>query len=526
MIAATLLLTCSLLSPEVEKPPLFWGTGDYRRGTVLKDAELTRYFDQGLSLIFAFQKGEAEKTFDYVISKAPECALAYWGAAMAVGPDINKGNVTEAANKRAVANLENGEKVAKTDLEKALIQAAKARFSTTEKSRFKLNTAYSQAMKKVWAAFPNDPDAGAFYAESLMILSPWSQWNKNGTPRPGTEEAVKTLEEVVKISPKHPLAHHLYIHAIEGSLTPERAVPSADILRELQPGLGHNVHMPSHIYVRVGMWDKAVVQNQKAVEQDRIYVKTRKPLEDHANYMSHNQMMLAFAASMNGQSKVAIKVYDDMDAQKGPAGIYDTNLYQRLDLYKRMGMWGEILATPDYDKKYPLSRVMRHGFRSIAFAAQKQGISASQELQLFVEGRKKLKSQNRLMLDTMEHLAKGEVAYLGGLKAQGILELRKAVASEDKFGYREPPDWTNPTRHTLGAALLDNSQLAEAEKVYRDDLKLNPDNGWSLMGLAKTLAAQGKTEEAEKTMARQLVAWKNADITIGSSCLCLPGKQK
>jgi tetratricopeptide (TPR) repeat protein len=392
-------------------------------------------------------------------------------------------------------------------------------------------------MRKVWKANPTDADVGALFAEAMMDLRPWDLWLPDGTPQPGTEEIVATLEAVLTQAPNHPLGLHLYIHAVEASPHPEKAVAPANRLRGLQPGLGHMVHMPSHIDVRLGRWAEAIEGNRQAIEADRRYRERVPQQYFYRVYMAHNHHMLAFAAMMRGQSKLAIGELDEMVRGIPPAWLKenaaaaDGFAAMPLEALVRFGRWDEVLAAPEPADYLPLSRAFRHAARGVALAAKGDIARAQAEQQAFRDARKNVPENvvfgnNKAadLLEVAEHLLAGEILWRMGRNDAAFAELRQAVKLEDQLRYSEPPDWILPVRHALGATLLAAGKAAEAEQVYRDDLLKLPNNGWSLYGLAESLKAQGKLAEAEPFAARFREVWKDADVQISSSCFCQPGK--
>jgi tetratricopeptide (TPR) repeat protein len=375
------------------------------------------------------------------------------------------------------------------------------------------------------------------FAESLLNLRPCDQWLRDGTPLPGTLEAVKTLEAAIKLNPKNPLALHLYIHTVEASPTPERAVWAADALRDLQPGLGHNVHMPTHIDVRVGAWQKAIDSNYKAIVADRNYRAKRPDQFIYRIYMAHNNHMLAFAAMMNGQSALAIEMLDDMVAvmpdefRVAAAPFIDGFIAMPMEVRKRFGKWDEVLAMPQVPEHFPLSRAMRHAARGVSWAAKGESSKARQEQFLFYRAVTKIpesqtfgQNSARKIAQVAMHVLNGEILVCEGKADRAVAELRRGVAVEDTLRFSEPPDWIQPTRHTLGALLVRVGRHREAEEVYVADLKKLPNNGWALYGLAECYDARGKSADAQRTRARFQEIWAKADITITSSCLCIPNK--
>jgi tetratricopeptide (TPR) repeat protein len=345
------------------------------------------------------------------------------------------------------------------------------------------------------------------------------------------------LESVLKKAPDHPLALHLYIHAVEASPHPERADVASDKLRTLQPGLGHLVHMPSHIDVRRGRWKEAVVANQLAVEADRKY-RARSPKQGFYHvYMAHNHHMLSYAAIMRGQSKLAIEAINEMaqgipaEWVKENAAVADGFTAMPLEILVRFGRWDQVLAAPEPPDYLPIARALRRCARGIAYAAQGAVDQAKAEQQAFLQAKAEVPEEavfgnNKAadLLGVAEHLLAGEILYREKKVDDAISELREAVKLEDQLRYAEPPDWIHPVRHALGAVLLHENRAAEAEQVYREDLARLPENGWSLFGLSRCLYLQGKDQEGRDVDARFRRAWSEADIEITSSCYCQTGK--
>jgi tetratricopeptide (TPR) repeat protein len=537
---AALAFALFFLPLSQEPEILHSGTGPHKRPVVIAEGKARQFFDQGLNFLYAFNHGEAKRSFRTAAKYDPDSAMAWWGIAMANSPHINSMGVSpqeeqeaHEALQKAMLQIERARAV-----DQALIRAAVTRFQHPQPAdRNPLNVAYAEAMEKVWKEFPNDADVGALYAESRMNLRPWDLWTADGKPHPGTDEIVETLEKTLEVDPNHPFALHLYIHAVEASDRPERARDAADRLRVLQPGLGHNVHMPSHIDVRVGDWQKAIVSNQKAIEADRAYREKRPNQTIYRLYMAHNHHMLAFAAMMVGQSELAIRELDGLIASIPPesarfmAGILDGFFASPLEARVRFGRWDEVLAHPEPAEYLPISRALWRHARAVAHAAKGDPARARQEFSLFLEARKLVpesagfgNNTAAAILEVAHHLTEGEVLVAEGKQEEAIAALERAVRAEDALRYDEPPDWIQPTRHTLGALLAKLGRHEQAVAVYREDLRRLPNNGWSLYGLASSLDALGKKEEAEKARARFREVWAKADVSITSSCLCIPGK--
>lgn len=534
----------ALADPVLLPPPKFEGLGTHSR-KVSENKDAQAYFDQGLAFLYAFNHDEALRAFEHAAKLDPDNAMTHWGVAMACGGHINKPITDSDRAKKATEAMRQAERknfLTLNDPNHALITAIVSRFDDPPNAdQTKLNEAYSRALGVAWRNFPKDADIGALYAESLMNLRPWDLWTIDGKPQPGTETLVKTLEAVLKLNPEHPFALHLYIHAVEASPEPGKALDAADRLRDLNPGLGHMVHMPSHIDVRCGRWAEAMTANEKAIKADADYRK-KSPKQGFYNlYMAHNHHMLAFGAIQMGQSKKALGAVKEMlagvpkewVAVKENAAVADGFLAAPLEVMVRFGMWDDILKEPDFPGSFPIARGLRHHARGVALAAKGKPKEAREELEALRAATKKLPKEavfgNNSGADLFavaDGMLEGEILAAEGKMADAIKKLSETVAKEDQLKYMEPPDWIVPVRHALGAFLLKDGQAAEAEKVYRADLKKWPNNGWGLFGLTKSLEIQGKKAEAEKVRAEWKKVWAQADITIGSSCLCVPGKDR
>jgi tetratricopeptide (TPR) repeat protein len=523
------------------KEPLYDGLGSYSRKVTTDSSESQRYFDQGLAFLYGFNHRAAIRAFEQAAEIDPQCAMAHWGVALACGPHINFTAVPPPAAELAwkALNLARKNVANASPVERSLIDALGKRYANPQpQDRSGLDRAYADAMREVWKNFPKDPDVGALFAEAMMDLRPWDQWTPDGKPQPGTDEIIATLDAVLKLHPNHPLANHLYIHALEASPNPERAIVAADRLRNLQPGLAHNVHMPSHIDIRTGQWLKAVETNAKAVEADQHYRKIFGPPKGFLNvYIAHNRHMLAYAAMMTGQRAVAMKQIRAMVAEM-PADFLKENALQAegfvampLEVMVRFGLWDKILAEPEkYTGKMWFTRAFHHAARAIAFAAKSDTANARNEQRIFLERAKLVPKEASLgnnsceaILGVVAPMVNGEILAEEGRIDSGIEELRTAIQKEDTLKYDEPPAWLIPVRHSLGAVLMKQQRFAEAEQVYREDLARLPENGWSLLGLAQSLRSQNKNaDEVSETQAKFKKVWAKADLKINTSCLCQP----
>ncbi len=524
-------------SQAVGPVPHFEGLGPVSRKITTSSPEAQRYFDQGLALLFAFNHDEAMRSFRKAAELDPYASMAWWGVAYAQGPHINFPMMTPVQAAAAWDAIERARKEPRkaSEVEAALIDALAKRYvKNPPADRKPLDEAYANAMREVWKRYPNDADIGAFFAESLMDLRPWNQWTREGEPNPGTLEVLATLDAVMKLNPNHPLACHLYIHANEASHHPERADAAADRLRDLQPGLGHNVHMPSHIDVRRGRWRESMLANQKAIRADERYRAASPQQEFYGLYMAHNHHMLAFSAMMVGQKKEALRAIDTMSAAIPPAWskkwapIADGFLAMPLEVRVRFGAWDEVLAAPEPEATYPFARTMRHYARGVAYSAKGDVTSARAEQAAFTVARGAVSADclfgnNKCsdLLGVADRVLEGEISYREGKTDAAFASLKQAVALEDKLAYDEPPSWILPSRHTLGAAYLDSKMPKDAERVFRADLVKLPNNGWALYGLAKSLRDQGRRSEAAKVDAQFRKQWEGSDFEITSPCACL-----
>src|SRR5437762_33914 len=539
IIWSTLTLAGSNL--DAAKEPLYDGLGSYSRKITTESVEAQRYFNQGLAFIHGFNHSAAIRAFQQAAELDPECAMAHWGIALACGPHINSTVVPRSAAELAWKEISLAQKYSRgsSPVERALIDALAKRYANPQpEDRTPLDRAYADAMREVWKRFPSDVDVGAFFAEALMDLRPWDQWTPKGEAQPGTDEILATLDAALKLNPYHPFANHLYIHAVEASPHPERAIAGANRLRNLQPGLAHNTHMPSHIDIRTGRWLEAVETNLKAVAADQRYRKVFGPAKGFLNvYVAHNRHMLAYSAMMSGQRELAMKHIRDMVAEL-PADFLKENALQGegfvampQEVMVRFGLWDEILAEPDrYADYMPFTRAFHHAARAIAYAAKGDTLNARKAQSVFLERAKLVPKEASLgnnscetILEVVTSMIEGEILIAAGKIDSGIEQLRAAIKKEDVLKYDEPPGWLIPVRHSLGAVLMNHQRFAEAEQVYREDLARLPENGWSLLGLAESLRKQKKNaDEAAQTQAKFEKVWVKADLTITTSCLCQP----
>jgi tetratricopeptide (TPR) repeat protein len=540
VIAATAAATAGAQTATPGSGYQVFNLGGHHRAVTTQSADAQKAFDQGLLWSFSFNHGDAERAFREAARLDDTLAAAWWGIALVNGPHINNPAVDEAHAKVAWEALAEAKKRREgaSDVEKALIDALGARYAWPQPAdRQPLNEAYAAAMAVVFKRFPNDADIATLYAEALMDVRPWNQWTREGQPQPGTLEVLQALDTARALNPDHPGALHLTIHALEASPQPERAREAADRLRGLVPDAGHLVHMPSHIDVRLGRWQEAAVANEKAMAADERYNARRLEPGFWALYMAHNQHFLGYTAMMEGRRESALDHMQGVVAMFPPAFVKENAVFMdafmtaHLEALKRFGEWQAILEDKPVVEGLPVSTAHRHMTRAVALSALGRTKEAEKEAAAFRTSVAAISKDAAWGSNTAAGAmavgipyVEGEIAYRKGNKTVAVAKLREAVALEDALKYDEPPAWTVPTRHSLGAVLVASQKYADAEAVYRDDLKRYPENGWSLRGLAQALEAQGKREEAADVKARLAKAWARADVVVDSSCLCIrPG---
>jgi tetratricopeptide (TPR) repeat protein len=510
--------------------------GDHSFRVTTHSRQAQEAFNRGLTWAYAFGHHAAEQEFRKAAAADPDCAMAYWGVALVNGPHINFPIVPPDKAEKAWAALEQAKAHAdkSTELEQALIAALEKRYASPQPSdRSGLDQAYARAMREIWERFPDNADIGALYAEAEMDLHPWDLWNKDGTAQSWTPLILETLERALVLNPNHPGANHYYIHAIEASQQPEKALASARRLGRLVPDSSHLVHMPSHIYARVGDWKAAAESNRKAMEADRLYRAAYPRPGFYAMYMAHNTHFLAFTAMMSGRSEESIALARQL-VKSMPSefiteysGVADGFTVFPSKVLMRFGKWKEVLAEPAPRGGLPVATALWHFTRASAFTVMNRMDEARTEAAAFQEAAAKVPDSatfgnNRAadLLAIAKLVLAGEMDAQEGQLDRARTKLGEAVQLEDKLRYDEPPDWIQPVRHTLGAVLLRADQAEEAEKVYAEDLRIWPQNGWALLGLREALLAQGKNVEAKIADAKLKRAWAVADIRPKSTCYC------
>jgi tetratricopeptide (TPR) repeat protein len=517
---------------------MFPDMGSRSRPVTTDSVEAQAYFDQGLTWMYAFNHDEAVRSYTRAAELDPDCAMAWWGVALCQGPNYNDPVMTDARSAAAWDALQNA--IARIDnttpSERALIEALAARYASPEpEDRTHLEQAYADAMADVWAAYPNDSDVGTLYAEAMMTQRPWMLYTPDGRPEGDTPKIVATLERVIALDPSNPGANHLYIHAVEPSTDPDRGIPAADRLCDQVPGAGHLDHMPSHIYVQTGMWDRSIEQNAKAMAADDAY-RVRSPDQGIQHmYMVHNAHMLAFSAMMVGREAEAMHAAREMwahvpaEVMQAVAPYIDLWMTSVYDVQKRFGRWDDLLAEPAPPSYLPITTAVWRAHRAIAYAAKKDFTNAEREYEAFRRARAAIPEESvfgydptHRILEVSDHFIAGEIALQKGHWDEAATLLEQGVAAEDTLLYGEPPQWLQPVRHTLGAVYLSAGRYDDAERVYRDDLAKWRDNGWSLYGLSRALEQQGRPAEANRARVEHERAWANADEPITTSCKCIP----
>ncbi|MBH0210070.1 MAG: hypothetical protein HP495_16440 [Nitrospira sp.] len=510
---------------------LFGNLGSLHHPITTRSQEAQRYFDQGLRLVYAFHHEEAIRAFEEAARRDPSAAMAHWGIALALGPNINAG-MDKTDERRAWEALQKARSYSGnvTPAEQAYIHAVSKRYSLKGPTRAALDKAYADAMRVLWKQFPEDPDAGALFAEALMDLHPWDLWTVNGKPKSGTEEIVSTLEAVLAGAPNHPGACHYYIHAVEASSTPERALACAERLPGLMPGAAHLVHMPAHIHMRLGRYHEAAEHNTRAADIDRRYLAGRASTGDEAEgYYRHNLHFLWASLIMEGRSAEAMKVARQLmgtmtEAQVRQDSSQESYLPVPLWTMIRFGRWEALLQELPPPNIFRLKQAVWRLGRGMALVASGRVPGAEGEhaaltvlAKRFARNRTNEERTERALIQIAERLLAGEIAVHHKHYDAAVTALREAVKLEDALPYSEPPFWPIPVRHYLGVALQKAGQIQEAESVYRDDLIKHPHNGWAEYGLMQSLRAQRKDREANEVEKQWKRAWAHADVNLVAS---------
>ena len=520
--------------------PLFDGMGDYHMPITTADPDAQRYFDQGMVLAFGFNHAESIRSFRAAQTLDPNCAMCFWGEALATGPNINvtsNGKAIMAPAERASARaaidqalvLIDGVTPKEQDWIKALAQRYDGKAETP---RDPLDRAWAEALADMAARYPDDTTVASVYAEALMNTMPWDYWGPNGEAKPDTQAVIASLEAVMAADPDHPLALHLYIHALEASSNAKKAEPAADRLADLVPGSGHLVHMPSHIYFRVGRYQDSALANIRAAEVDEAYIAQCNAQGFYpALYYPHNIHFLWASSTMQGQSALSL---DSARRVVANVRVEQVEQFPTIQFFHtvpmlslvRFARWEEILVEPEPYEPFAFARAIWHYGRGVAHAALGDPEAALIELAAIEQLEPQVDEifmgnvyPARDLLEIAKALLIGEMAYRSGDAASAVLAFEEAVAMQDALPYTEPPFWYYPTRQSLGAALLASDRVAEAQAVFERDLEQYPMNGWSMFGLAEALRRQGDDAGAGKVAARFETVWQFADVELTSSIL-------
>lgn len=510
---------------------LMQGLGDLHHPVSTSNQQAQQFFDQGLRLIYAFNHDEAAHSFQHAAELDPKLAMAYWGVAEAVGPNYNdpasddRFKAAHDAIQKAV-DLEAGA----SPTEKAYIEAMAKRFPADPKAdRRSAAENYRDAMRELAKQYPDDLDAATLFAESGMNLHPWGLWHADGTPEAGTEEIVSTLESVIRRDPNHLGAIHYYIHAVEASPNPERALAGANRLAALAPAAGHIVHMPAHVYIRTGDYESAVKTNQRAAAADEAYIKASGAQGIYPMmYYSHNLHFIAMCSAMNGDYAEAKKAANMLAAHVGPA-VKDMPPLEGfmtipLAVEIRFHRWSDILAAKAPDPAMKTTTVFYHFARGMALAGTGKIAEAEAEYKIVSEAEKAtpedvvfampVNNKAKDILKIAENVLGAKIAVAKKDNAGAIAMLREGVAVQDSLKYGEPPDWFFPVRESLGAVLLSSGNAVEAEKVFREDLDRNPRNPRSLYGLREALKAQKRDYDAGFVQKQFDASWKGTGAAL------------
>lgn len=508
----------------------------YQRQFATASPQVNALLNEGLIYCYAFNHKEAIARFEAAARIEPACAAAWWGIAFATGPHINNPEMTPAdvdrafaALDRAKVNIQNAAPV-----EAALIRALENRYSRAPGAeRAALNRAYAAAMRSVYIQFQNDPDAGELFAESLMNLYPWDLWSPDGTPRDVTPEIISVLDHVLEMRPDHPGANHSYIHTLEASPEPARALAAANRLRNLVPDAGHLVHMPAHIDIRLGHYAEATEANRRAIAADIRYIHQSGRGGFYTVYRAHNYHFLVYAAMFEGRRDDAYKYARELvselssDSKIPFPELLDGFLATPYHVMERFGMWDEILAEPELTINLPFTKSFRHFSRAIAFTAKGHLSEARAERDLYNKACEAVpatfvfgnNAASKILNIGREYLD-GELEFRSGNIEIGLSHLREAVRRDDELAYDEPWGWMVPPAHALGTLLLEAGRAMEAAEVYEADLKRHPANGWALIGMAECYKKLGEPDRAAEYQEKFNAAWRRADIKIQSSCYC------
>ena len=524
-----LTLPAAAQTPKTPPPnaPVLTGSGNIQHPVSTRSAEAQRFFDQGLNLAYGFNHDEAFRAFERAAQLDPQLAMAVWGQALVLGPNINL-PVDEERARRAYELTQKAKAMAgkAPANEQAYIEALTHRYAADPKAeRGPLDRAYAGAMRELSKRYPDDLDAATLFAEACMDINPWAYW-KDGKPAEGTEEIVATLQSVLRRDPDHIGAAHLMIHAVEASGQPELSAGAARVLAAAAPAAGHLVHMPSHLYSLLGDHDASVAANEKAALIDRAYVTRHKISGFYPMlYYTHNMHFAAFAHTQRGDYRSAMRwardVYDHTAPMVKDVPLVEAFTPTPILVQTRFRRWNELMRVQEPAPGMPITRALWHFGRGMAAASGGRASEAERELAAMAKEKESVPkdalfgfSNAHDVLSLAAHMLEGRTAEARGAPAKAIEHLAKAIEVEDKLPYDEPPDWYLHARESLGGLHLRHGRAVEAEKAFRADLVKHPRNGRSLFGLMEALKAQGRSDEARLVEREYREAWRNADTRL------------
>ena len=532
VLAAILFLTGCQESYQ-PKMPLRADLSGYERPFTTASPLALKYLQQGLVLYYGFHHEAAIASFDEAGMLDSTCAMVWWGRSISAGPHINNPFMDSATAYGAWEDLKHAQRLAAgaSEVERDLIGALAARYAwPLPEDRRSLDIAYADAMREVRTKHRDDMDVAALFVDALMNLRPWDLWTPQGEPRPETPEIISVLEEILRKEPNHPAACHFMIHTMEASPFPDRALAAADSLRNRIPGVAHLVHMPSHIDIRLGRYEAAIRANEMAVAVDSTW-----PIQPgfYAVYRAHNYHFLAYAAMFDGQKEKAMKAARGLvksmplETVRMFPDFLDGFLSVPYHVMVRFGMWNELLKEPEPPPDlYATVAFWRYG-RTVALSALGRVREAEKELATLKAAYREVPESRylgnnpvRTVLEIGLPMAEGEFEYRRKNYGKAFRFLRTAVQRDDSLKYDEPWGWMMPVRHALGALLLEQGRVKEAEAVYSQDLVLHPANGWALKGLAECYQRADRMDEAQTVEEKLQVAWARSDIDLQSSCFC------
>ena len=536
LLLALFISACQDQLKEDRVIPLYDSLLVYHRDVTTGSEPAQRYFDQGLVLYFGFNHEAAIRSFQQATALDSNCAMAWWGQAISAGPNINNPDMDSLSAVLAWQALQKAQAcmAMASPVERGMIKALSERYAyPAPDDRSGLDTSYADAMRKLYESFPDDQDVAVLFADALMNLRPWDLWTADGQEQPGTEEIVSILEKVLKAQPRHPGACHFYIHTMEASPYPEKALSAADVLRDRVPGSGHLVHMPSHIDIRLGHYEDAIKANLKGIAADSAWIAAG---GFYTMYRAHNYHFLVYAAMFDGQKELSLNASKKMLEQiplelvRAYPDFLDGFMAVPTHVMVRFGMWEELIDQTAPPEDLPLTTAFYHYGRTVAFAALGRVEEGEKEYQALLKSYDEVpdsrligNNSGKTVLDIGVLMARGELEYRKENYDLAFELLREAIEKDDALRYDEPWGWMMPVRHSLGALLTEQKRYEVALSVYQKDLEIHPNNGWSLKGMATCYHMTGRHALAHETDLQFDKAWARSDIKLKASCFCSKG---